>query len=365
MQTGFRHIIFVVVVLACMCACSEDSAYAPATSGGVGTSFVVSAIAPATRVSYDGYVSSTFEIDDELGAFVVDKTGGTVTVNGKELPEYAYADGYTLNARYRVAEGSFTVADGTGYTHTLVAEVPTDTFPANKRYVFYYPYKAGADITDFSHTVLADQSRETAFESSDLLRARVNATDDESTVPGSIIGTDEATGRQLIGVSMEHVMTSIVLKVEQDLVPEAEAEASTAAGLVGVYCTVSGIDLTRALTPDEQGDNAYGIIPGENVDQGDIIMRRIGMERDGDGAVTYTVYRAVMPAQQVGANAEFISFDFKEGGEKVYRLNVDGDNAVDFKPGEYYLFTLTKDGGLRFRGLIEDLEDGGDYFYEY
>ena len=361
-KANLRHLCLPIAAVAALCGCTGDDGLSAGKRSVGGAEFVVSGIAAQTRVSHSGYVSSAMEPGDELGAFVVVRTS---LGDESTLPTYGFMPGYTENARYRVVDGAYTGSDGHEYTHALQPEVPMDTFPAHQRYVFYYPYKAKADIQDFSHTVVADQSRETAFESSDLLRARVNATDDESTVPGSIIGTDEATGRQLIGVSMEHVMTSIVLKVEQDLVPEAEAEASTAAGLVGVYCTVSGIDLTRALTPDEQGDNAYGIIPGENVDQGDIIMRRIGMERDGDGAVTYTVYRAVMPAQQVGANAEFISFDFKEGGEKVYRLNVDGDNAVDFKPGEYYLFTLTKDGGLRFRGLIEDLEDGGDYFYEY
>ena len=39
-------------------------------------------------------------------------------------------------------------------------------------------------------------------------------------------------------------------------------------------------------------------------------------------------------------------------------------NGISFKPGKYYRFTVTETG-LRFAGLIEDLKDGGDHYYEY
>lgn len=369
MRKGAIHIIYTLFCAAAVCglsSCSDDGYDGPTPRHDAGVAFMVSGISPQTRVDYNNYVSSTFHGGEELGAYVIERTS-----DGDEttLPTYRFMPGYTQNARYRVVEGSFHGKDGYDYKHALQPEVPMDTFPAKQRYVFYYPYKAGADIQNFSHTVLANQSTKEAFETSDLLRARVNGTTDESVVPTSIIGTEEATSRQLLGVTMEHVMASVVLKVESARVPENSVDRE--AKLLGMYCTVSGIDLTRALTPEEQGPDRYDDIPGkgENVDRGDITMWNSGTESPGDSEdskVTYEIFRAVFPAQTVKQNVPFLSFLFNDDKEpKTYNMNVNGSKPLDFLPGKYYLFTLTKDGGLRFRGIIDDLEDGGDYFYEY
>lgn len=383
MRKGSIHIIYALFCAAAvsgLAACSEEQYDSSTPRHDAGVTFMVSGISPQTRVDYnDSYVSSRFEGGEELGAYVIDKTG---TVNEKGLPEYEFVKGYTRNARYKVVNGVPEVThiytkekDGkeekVTYTYDQALEpvVPTDIFPADKRYVFYYPYKAGgelgsedktgADIRNFSHNVLANQSTKEAFETSDLLRARVNGTEDETTVGSSVIGRD-ATGRQQLAVNMEHVMTCIVLRVEKSLVPEDDAPEK-AAGLVNVYRTVSGIDLTRALTPEEQGENQYAPTPGENVDKGNITMNRFGDDTDEYGAAC-TAYRAVMPAQEVKAGSKFLSFRFNG---KTYSETYSLGNTLTFLPGKYYLFTLTKDGGLRFRGIIDDLEDGGDYFYEY
>ena len=371
MKLNKIHICLSLAALATFSACTQEETLSGDTPNGGGAAFVVSTITPLSRVSHQGYVHSEMEEGDELGGCVIEKTGGTVTVNGKQLPEYAFMSGYTENARFRVVEGRYQDSDGLTYTHALQAEVPTDIFPANQRYVFYYPYKAGADIQHFSHTVVADQSRKTAFESSDLLRARVNGTADESVVSPSVIGTDETTGQQLLGVKMEHVMASVVLKVESDLVPEEGREAK----LLNMYLTVSGIDLTRALSKDEQPDpeHAYETQEGEKVDPGNITMWNQGQEKETettDGGEekekVYEIFRAVFPAQTVEHDTRFLSFLFKGDKEpKIYWMNVNGNKDLAFEPGKYYLFTLTAKDGLRFRGIIKDLEDGGDYFYEY
>lgn len=359
MIVKLKDICLPLAAVVALCGCTNDDGPSAGMRPTGGAAFVVSGVVPQTRVSHDGYVSSAMEPGDELGAFVVERTSEG---DASTLPTYGFVEG-CKNVRYRVADGEYTGSDGYVYTQTLQPEVPSDTFPAHKRYVFYYPYKAGVDdICDFSHTVVADQSRETAFETSDLLRARVNATTDESVVPSSIIGTDEATGRQLIGVTMEHVMASVVLRVESQLVPTDAAGRE--AKLLNMYRTVSGVDLTRALSKDEQTGAGYEVAETETVDRGEITMWNSGQETvDG---VTYEVFRAVFPAQRVEQGDAFLSFIFNgDTAAKTYKMTANGSNALAFEPGRYYMFTLAKDSGLRFNGIIDDLEDGGDYFYEY
>lgn len=318
--------------------------------------FVVEDIAAQTRVSYTDYVSSAFEVGDELGACVVEKTDQTTAA--ADLPVYQFMDGFE-NVRYRVVSKDYTDKYGTNYTRALEPVVPMDVFPVEERYVFYFPYKAGADITNFSHTVLANQNLKEAFQTSDLLRARVNGTDDESVIPSSSLGYSPDNKHQLLKVAMEHVMASIVLKVEKTLVAD-----DSNATLLDVYRSVSGIDLTRTLSKEQQTGAGYPNIPGEDTDRGNIVMWNTGVGSDSDAG--YIIYRAVIPGQIVTANSNFLSLTFAgESQEKIYKLNVAGSSAVSFEPTKYYLFTLTKDDGLRFRGIIKDLEDGGDYYYEY
>ena len=157
-------------------------------------------------------------------------------------------------------------------------------------------------------------------------------------------------------------MASVVLRVESQLAPTDAAGRE--AKLLNMYRTVSGVDLTRALSKDEQTGAGYEVAETETVDQGDITMWNSGQETvDG---VTYEVFRAVFPAQRVEPGVAFLSFIFNGNSKaKVYKMNVNGSNPMVFEPGKYYLFTLTEDDGLRFRGIIDDLKDGGDYFYEY
>ena len=310
----------------------EESPAVPATAADA--AFVVEGIAAQTRVNYSDYVSSAFEVGDELGACVVEKTNETTTA---DLPVYQFMDGFE-NVRYRVVEESYTDKYGTSYTHALEPVVPMDVFPVEERYVFYFPYKAGANITNFSHTVLANQNLKEAFQTSDLLRARVNGTDDESVMPSSSLGYSLDYKHQLLKVAMEHVMASIVLKVEKSLVEEGSN-----ATLLKVYRSVSGIDLTRTLSKDEQTSADYPNIPGETTQTGDIVMWNTGVGKDSDA--DYIIYRAVIPGQSVGANKPFLRLTFAgefagESQAKTYNLNVAGSSAVSFEPTKYYLLSL-------------------------
>lgn len=335
--------------------CSNDDGLTDGTAASRHAVFVVDGVDAKTRVAYSDYISSEFDLGDELGACVVEKTDEK-TDDG--FPIYQFMEGFE-NVRYKVVDADYTYTDKNNvsitYTRALAPVIPMDVFPTEQRYVFYYPYKAGADVTNFNHTVLADQSIKEAFETSDLLRARVNGTTDISVIASSELYKD--AGNQYLDVSMEHVMASIVLKVEKDLVNAATSEAT----LLNVHRSVSGIDLTRALSSDDQTNADYPDLPGESTDIGNVKMWNTGEGTGSDAG--YIIYRAVIPAQKIDNNVE-LELDFVDGGTKKYAISTVKDDLT-FQPNNYYLFTVTKNDGLRFRGIIEDLEEGGDYYYEY
>lgn len=328
--------------------CSNDDGLTDGTAASRHAVFVVDGVDAKTRVAYSDSISSEFDLGDELGACVVEKTDEK-TDDG--FPIYQFMEGFE-NVRYKVVDANYTYTDKNNvsitYTRALAPVIPMDVFPTEQRYVFYYPYKAGADVTNFNHTVIADQSIKEAFETSDLLRARVDGTND-------VLYEDNLN--QYLGVSMEHVMASIVLKVEKDLVDADKSKAK----LLNVYRSVSGINMTEGLSKDEQIGAKY-----ESTQEGEVIMWNTGEGTGSDAG--YIIYRAVIPAQIIKANSDFLKLGFVDGDditEKTYKMSVAGSNSVTFYPNNYYLFTVTKNDGLRFRGIIEDLEEEGDYYYEY
>lgn len=335
--------------------CSNDDGLTDGTAASRHAVFVVDGVDAKTRVAYSDYIGSEFDLGDELGACVVLRTG----FDKNDKPLYGFMDGFD-NVRYKVVDADYTYTDKNNvsitYTRALAPVIPMDVFPTEQRYVFYYPYKAGANVADFTHTVLADQSIKEAFETSDLLRARVNGTTDISVIASSELYKD--AGNQYLGVSMEHVMASIVLKVEKDLVDADKSKAT----LLNVYRSVSGIDLTRALSSNDQTNADYPKLPGENTYIGNVKMWNTGEGTGSDAG--YIIYRAVIPAQKIDNNVK-LELDFVDGGTKEYAISTVMKDDVTFQPNNYYLFTVTKNDGLRFRGIIEDLEEGGDYYYEY
>ena len=281
-----------------------------------------------TRVTYptDSYTQSLFEEGDVLGAFVL--SGSNTTLPGERS-----------NARYVVTQRQ------EGGPLTLEPELPQDAFPADAgyTYIFYYPYKEGTEFDDVTHLVEADQRSQARYENSDLLwdAAQGTGTNDNLTV----------------NVAMDHAMASIVLEVPKDMM---YAGAEPWAQILNIKSLVAGINLNVDSPDDLTGNYGYA---GETVFSQNIYMWLFG-DKVIDGKQMH-VYRAAIPAQTItNGTAMFrIQTGAGDNNHKTYNAEFTG-GSISLLPGKYYRFTVTETG-LRFAGLIEDLEDGGDHYYEY
>lgn len=312
----FILIISITVVLCGLTACTDSNDTWTVASSS--PRFVLGTM--QSRVTYptDDYTHSVFEEGDVLGAFAIDENNSVVG---------------TSNARYRVVgteEGS----------QTLEPELTQDAFPANTdyTYIFYYPFKEGTAYNSVTHMVEADQRTEALYERSDLLW-------------GVAKGSSVTNGILTVNVEMAHAMSHIILEVPAEMLYETEPWAQ----MLFIKSLVSGINLFT-----ESSDNPTGSM-GETVLSQNIYMWRF-TEADIDGEQMY-VYRAVIPAQTIANGTEMFSIQTDEDYFKTYKAAF-SNGEIAFQPGKYYRFTVTETG-LRFRGLIEDLENGGDYYYEY
>ena len=274
-----------------------------------------------TRVAYptDSYTQSQFEEGDVLGAFVL--SGSNTTLPGERS-----------NARYVVTQRQ------EGGPLTLEPELPQDAFPADAgyTYIFYYPYREGTDFRDVTHLVEADQRSQARYENSDLLwdAAQGTGTNDNLTV----------------NVAMDHAMASIVLEVPTEMM---HAGTEPWAQILNIKSLVAGINLNVDSPDDLTGNYGYA---GETVFSQNIYMWLFGT-KEIDGKQMH-VYRAAIPAQTIenGTPMFRIQTGTGDNDHKTYKAQFTG-NGISF-------FTVTETG-LRFAGLIEDLEDGGDHYYEY
>ena len=278
-----------------------------------------------TRVTYptDSYTQSLFEEGDVLGAFVL--SGSNTTLPGERS-----------NARYVVTQRQ------EGGPLTLEPELPQDAFPADAgyTYIFYYPYKEGTEFDAVTHLVEADQRSQARYENSDLLWDAAQ-------------GTDITTGTNdnlTVNVAMDHAMASIVLEVPTEMMHNT---AEPWAQIPDIKSLVAGINLL-----EESSENPTGNM--ETVLSQDIYMWLFDT-KEIDGKQMH-VYRAAIPAQTITNGTPMFCIQGKDK-ELTYKAEFTG-GSISFKPGKYYRFTVTETG-LRFAGLIEDLEDGGDHYYEY
>ena len=284
-----------------------------------------------TRVTYptESYTQSLFEVGDVLGAFVLDNNNTLVT-------------DARSNARYIVTQE--------GSNLTLTPELPQDAFPADAgyTYIFYYPYKEGTEFDAVTHLVEADQRAQTwtdadgqvqtthaRYENSDLLwdAAQGTGTNDNLTV----------------NVAMDHAMASIVLEVPTDMMAtDAENNVTGTATLKNVYRRISIIQL-QTEKPE------HGVLTLGN---SSITMQHFGSRKE-DGM---EIFRAVIPPQTYSNGLEMFAIETPDG-EKTY-TSAFSNAPLTFESKKYYLFTVTETG-LRFRGIIDNLTDEGDYYYEY
>ena len=296
-----------------------------------------------TRVTYptESYTQSLFEVGDVLGAFVLDNNNTLVT-------------DARSNARYIVTQE--------GSNLTLTPEFPQDAFPADAgyTYIFYYPYKEGTEFDDVTHLVEADQRAQTwtdadgqvqtthaRYENSDLLWDAAQGTD---------ITTD-TDGGLTVNVAMDHAMASIVLEVPTEMMHNT---AEPWAQIPDIKSLVAGINLNVDSPDDLTGNYGYA---GETVFSQNIYMWLFDT-KEIDGKQMH-VYRAAIPAQTIQNGTDMFCIQTGAGKNdyKIYNAEFTG-GSITFLPGKYYRFTVTETG-LRFAGLIEDLEDGGDHYYEY
>lgn len=320
-------LLLMPLLLPALTACTDGTAPLPAPAAH--PRFVLQQTVQ-TRVAYPtgSYTQSLFEVGDVLGAFVLN--GSNTTLPGERS-----------NARYVVTQRQ------EGGPLTLEPELPQDAFPADAgyTYIFYYPYREGTNFRDVTHLVEADQRSQARYENSDLLwnAAQGTGTNDNLTV----------------NVAMDHAMASIVLEVPTEMMYSSTDDTEPWAQILGIKLLVAGIDLL-----EESSENPTGNM--ETVLSQDIYMW-LFHTTEIDGKQMH-VYRAAIPAQTITNGTEMFRIQTGEGDNnyKTYKAEFTSGNAngISFLPGKYYRFTVTETG-LRFAGLIEDLEDGGDHYYEY
>ena len=287
-----------------------------------------------TRVTYPtDYTQSLFEKGDVLGAFALDNNNTLVT-------------DARSNARYIVTlEGS---------NLTLTPELPQDAFPADAgyTYIFYYPYKEGTEFDDVTHLVEADQRAQTWTDADGQVQTTHARYENSDLLWDAAQGTDITTGTNgglTVNVAMDHAMASIVLEVPTEMMAtDAENNVTGTATLKNVSRRISRIQL-QTEKPE------HGVLTLRN---SSITMQHFDSRKED----SMEIFRAVIPPQTYSNGLEMFTIETPDG-EKTY-TSAFSNAPLTFESKKYYLFTVTETG-LRFRGIIDNLTDEGDYYYEY
>ena len=329
------------VALTLLTACTADDPSLP-TGTAASPRFVLAQPAQ-TKVTYptDSYVQSVFEEGDVLGAFAISDSGTAAAV----------VEGTRSNARY-------VVSGQPGSAQTLEPELPQDAFPSSTdyTYIFYYPYREGTVFNNVTHLVEADQRAQTWTDSNGTPQTTYARYEQSDLLWDAATGT-ETNDALTVSVEMNHAMASIILEVPTDMMHKT---AEPWAQILGIKSLVAGINL---LT--ESSDNPTGNM--ETVLNQDIYMWRFATQEIEEKEMH--VFRAAIPAQTIGNGTPMFRIQTGAGDNaySTYNAQFTGTGTgtgITFQPGRYYRFTVTETG-LRFAGLIENLEDGGDYYYEY
>ena len=292
-----------------------------------------------TKVTYPtDYVQSVFEEGDVLGAFAISGSGTAASV----------AEGTRSNARY-------VVSGKPGSAQTLEPELPQDAFPANTgyTYIFYYPYREGTVFNNVTHLVEADQRAQTWTETDEQTQTTTTYTtyaryEQSDLLWDAATGTPGTNDALTVSVAMDHAMASIILEVPKEMMQtDNENNVTGTATLKNVYRRISRIELNT-----EKPEHGVLTLPNSSV-----TMQHFG-NRDEDGT---EIFRAVIPPQTYANGLEMFTI-VTATGERTYTSAF--TPPLSFESKKYYLFAVTETG-LRFRGIINDLEDGGDYYYEY
>ena len=346
MKQDMKHLLYLTLcITATWCVACQETPATDSMQSNVHPRFVLNS-SVQTRVTYPSIYESTFEDGDILGAFAL-------IANGQQDSEghalYDLATGTTPNAQYKVRAES----DG---TLSLEPVIGRDVFPAGNEYtyVFYYPYKEGVSLSDegkilITHSVEADQTTPGRYERSDLL--------------WDVTRLRESSPAEapVVDVEMDHLMTHLVFRIEADDPLGSDFGEVTGVKVCDVKATVTDINLSLPMTSDGHGLEGSH----ESVDETDVQMWEYSNSYPDAADSGWKTFRVAIPAATIanGNNRNFFTVTNASGASKSWTASFAGGSAT-FLPGRYYLFTV-EDGDLRFRGLIEDLEDGGDHYYEY
>lgn len=329
-----NHILLSLLLLPLLLAgCTDNNSPAYPGSQGQTPRFIIRANSPQTRVSYGSITASTFDEGDVLGAFVLDQDGNIV-INSSANITYS-------NIQYRVTGSE----DG---AQTLQPVLAQDALPygvGTYRYIFYYPFREGTTYNNVTHTVQTDQTTPHLYELSDLLW--------DVAYPSSTAGTD---AQPVVNVEMDHAMSNIVLEVPTEMMSADNPQA----WMLNIKRQVAGINLL-----EERADNPTGQYgpSGETVLSQDITMWKFnGTAIEIEGKEMWQ-FRVAIPAQRIYNNTKMFRIEGPANCPLTYTASF-SSGSVSFDPGKYYRFTVTETG-LRFRGLIDPLKEGGDYYYEY
>lgn len=316
-------------------SCTDELATATGrTTDNQTPRFIIRANSPQTRVSYGSITASTFDEGDILGGFVLDKDDNIV-INSSANITYS-------NIQYQVVGNA---SDG---TQTLEPVLSQDALPygdGTYRYIFYYPFREGTTYNNVTHTVQTDQTTSRLYELSDLLW--------DVAYPSSTAGTD---AQPVVNVEMDHAMSNIVLEVPTEMMSADNPQA----WMLNIKRQVAGINLL-----EERADNPTGQYgpSGETVLSQDITMWKFnGTAIEIEGKEMWQ-FRVAIPAQRIYNNTKMFRIEGPANCPLTYTASF-SSGSVSFDPGKYYRFTVTETG-LRFRGLIDPLKEGGDYYYEY
>ena len=310
-------------------SCTDELATATGrTTDNQTPRFVISTNSPQTRVSYGSITQSTFEEGDVLGAFVLDQ-GGNIVINSSANITYS-------NIQYQVVGNA---SDGPQTLQPVLAQDALPYGDGTYRYIFYYPFREGTTYNNVTHTMQTDQTTSRLYELSDLLWDVAH--------PSSTADTD---AQPVVNVEMDHAMNNIVLEVPQEMMrTDNEGNVSGNAIMHNVRRIISNIQLNTE-------EPEYGSVTLSS----NINMQHFG-QRTLDG-VAMEIYRLVLPPQTFSNGWKMFTIETPDGN-KTYTAAFSEGN-LKFASKTYYIFTVTE-SGLKFRAMIKDLTNEGNYYYEY
>lgn len=241
-----------------------------------------------TKVSTDADFKSKFDEGDEVGFFIV-KSGEILKASGN------YAD----NRKLVYNSGEWTLDGDKIY-------LPVDG--ASLNIYAYYPYVANVDPTNMTFSVASNQSQANMYNKSDLLLAKV-----------------ENQNKAEINLQFAHAFSLIQVEVTKGA-NMVSFDNSLEVTLLNRYPS-SSIDLTK------------GTASVTSLKSQTIVMKRV----ETDASATKYNFRALVPAQSIGASTELFFFIQETSGKEINN-NYVAEASVSLTAGKVSKWKITLEG---------------------